>query len=87
MNTTQPPLSEDEAADLQALTTQLADIAEKAPSHGLMLTALLATFKAVAIVHPCCTRGASQAALQVGGDLLVRSLGIAGSSAPSGPLH
>jgi hypothetical protein len=80
---TQQAPSEDEAEALQALTSQLAEMAEKAPSHNLMLIALLSTYKAVAITHPCCTRGASQAALQVGGDLLVRTLG----NVPTGPLH
>lgn len=70
-------------ADLNALTHQLTLIAEKAPSHQLMLIALISTYKAVALVHPCCTRDAAQVALQVGGDLLMRHLG----SQPVGPLH
>lgn len=57
-----------------ALTSKLADLAEQAPSHRVMLIALITTFKAVAVVHPCCTHAAAQAALKVGGELLVEAL-------------
>lgn len=85
MNTAQPQPTPgaDSDSELNALTNQLTQIAEKAPSHRLMLIALLSTYKAVASVHPCCTRFAATAALQVGGDLLMRHLG----SQPAGPLY
>lgn len=85
MNTAQPQPTPgaDSDSELNALTNQLTQIAEKAPSHRLMLIALLSTYKAVATVHPCCTRVAATAALQVGGDLLMQNI----SSRPSGPIH
>lgn len=85
MNTaqTEPMSREAEDAALKVLTNQLADLAERAPTHRLMLLALLSTYRSVAEVHPCCTRVAAEAALQVGGQLLVRSLG----QVPTGPLH
>ena len=85
MNTAQPQPTPgaDSDSELNALTNQLTQIAEKAPSHRLMLLALLSTYKAVAVVHPCCTHFAAKAALQVGGDLLVRSL----NTQATGPIH
>lgn len=68
---------------LNDLVNQLVLIAEQAPSHRLMLIALISTFKAVALTHTCCTGAAARTALHVGGDLLTRSLG----TQPTGPIH
>lgn len=73
-----------EGQALQVLLKQLVVIAEQSPDHQLLLAALISVYKAVAINHPCCTHIAAQAALQLGGDLLVRAIG---TSATSGPIH
>lgn len=73
-----------EAAQLQTLTNQLIEIAEKAPSHQLMLVALLATYQAIGATHPCCTKFAAEEALLVGGRLLINTL----EGVPAGtPVH
>ena len=73
-----------EEAQLQTLTTQLIEIAEKAPSHQLMLVALLSTYQAIAVTHPCCTKFSAEAALQIGGRLLINAL----EGVPAGtPVH
>lgn len=69
---------------LNDLVNQLVLIAEKAPTHRLMLIALASTYKAVAITHPCCTHQAAKTALHLGGDLLVRAINTSG---PTGPIH
>lgn len=76
--------ADNEEQALAALVEQLVVIAEKAPTHRLMLIALLSVFKAVAITHPCCTHDAAKTALNTGGELLVRAIG---NSAPPGPIH
>ncbi|MGS5088256.1 hypothetical protein ACVC7V_17375 [Hydrogenophaga sp. A37] len=85
MNTTEihdmPTNQEDQA--LQMLVKQLVVIADQAPDHQLLLVALMSIYKAVAITHPCCTAVAAQTALQVGGELLIRSLG----TQSAGPIH
>lgn len=82
MSLTPAELAADDAA-LKVLTNRLAEMAEAAPSHRLMLLALLATYQAVASVHPCCTRTAAEAALQVGGRLLISTLDALPRSNPS----
>lgn len=72
-----------EEQSLNGLVNQLVVIAEKAPTHRLMLLALLSTYKAIAITHPCCTNAAAKTALRVGSDLLTRSLG----TQPSNTTH
>lgn len=73
-----------EEAKLKALTDQLIEIAEKAPSHQLMLVALLSTYRAIAVTHPCCTKFAAEVALQMGGRLLINAL----EGVPAGtPVH
>lgn len=66
--------------ELAQITPKLALIAEQHPSHAVVLAALLATFQAVAMTNPCCTRRAAEAALKAGAQLLAfGSDGIASS--------
>ena len=81
LNQDTPPDGEEQA--LKNLVNQLVVIAEKAPTHRLMLIALLSTYKAIAITHPCCTHVAAKTALQLGGELLIREI----ASQPTGPVH
>lgn len=85
MNTApiEPMGTESDAASLSALTDQLCQIAEAAPTHQLMLVALISTYKAIAVIHPCCTSMAAKAALQIGGELLVKSI----NETPTGSVH
>ena len=70
--------------DVADLILKLSAHCEATGDHSVALTALLATFMGVAISHPCCTRNAAEAALDVGAKLLAKSF----TAAPSGaPLH
>lgn len=59
--------------DVAELIQQLSAISAAATDHSVVMTALLATFMSVAINHPCCTRNAAEAAIDVGAKLLARS--------------
>jgi hypothetical protein len=69
--------NEAEKEALRVLLSQIFDIAEKAPSHRLMLIALLSAYAAVATAHPCCTETAGRMAMLTGGGLLTSSDGVA----------
>ena len=57
-------------ADARAVSESIA-AALVGHSHQAALVALLTTYQALAELHPCCLQGAGQAALQVGGALLL----------------
>lgn len=81
------PLSVEERAEIEPLIDKLLKLAEEAPTHRMFLITLLSVYQAVAMAHPCCTKTAGSSALHVGGDLLMRALGISPSERPTGPTH
>ena len=66
--------------DVADLIQKLSAECEATGDHSVVMTALLATFMSVAMAHPCCTRNAAEAAIDVGAKLLARSF----TAAPGG---
>lgn len=68
----------DPTADVPQPEAQLCAYLAKQLASGVphrdLLIALLANFRALATVHPCCTETAARAALSVGGRLLAASI-------------
>lgn len=78
-----PMTREQELAAIKVLTDQLLAMAATAPTHRLMLIALLSMYQGIAATHPCCTESAAKSALRVGGELLIGAM----QQAPTGPVH
>lgn len=67
LKTPEPALSDaqrDHIKTVRELTHKLVEAVEGAPSHRLILEALMTTYVAVAETHPCCAEEAGRVALK-----------------------